>query len=190
MAHQHSARHDRILPAVKQTATALGISQARAKAKIIAAGYAKDIEGVWRDYARRNQLIARGEWAGADIDVRSDVLILADGTRKALVVLDRKEFEAWLSDELELVQEAQTKTLPDGDQAEADSDQAEGSGGHKAALVRNAAREIFGSSALKNLPPQVVFDKVASYVQKKHGVTVSKTHTLESLGLKKSRRAI
>jgi hypothetical protein len=59
------------------------------------------------------------------------------------------------------------------------------SGGPKTKLIRAAATAIWGPDGPpKNLPPQVIFQKVGGYVEKQHSVSVGKSQVLRALGLK------
>jgi hypothetical protein len=82
--------------AIIETAKLLGISIGAAKMKIIEACHAGDIQARWRGhYLNGRPPIARQEWADADIDVDSEVLILNGGKRKALIDLDTGDYQAW-----------------------------------------------------------------------------------------------
>jgi hypothetical protein len=159
--------HKPIADAVEDVAQRLSISIAAAKAKVIEACHNGLIRAYWRGhYSGQCPFIPRTEWAGADIDVKCQVVIGAK-ERMAFVDLDEKDCAAWLN------------SLAAPDQP------ARSNGGHKNNLVRAAAASIFGKDGPPPmLPPQEVFKKVADRVQRDHGVAVSKTTVRRALRLR------
>jgi hypothetical protein len=163
--------------AVRKTAATKAVSVGRAKVELIGACESGLIRARWPGYYRgTSPLIPRQEFSGADIDVEKDVLILANGERKGDVYLDDADFEAWLDHGQAQPGDGAGETQAAG------SDQADG--GHKTTLVRNASKELWGPAGPpKELSPQQVFKKIGDHLGR--GVTISKSHTLRALGLKK-----
>jgi hypothetical protein len=88
--------HKPIADAVEDVAERLSISIATAKVKLIEACENGLIQAYWRGhYSGQSPLIERAEWAGADIDVKRQVVIGAS-ERMAFVDLDEKDYAAWL----------------------------------------------------------------------------------------------
>lgn len=84
--------------AVKALAAARKISLAGAKIEAIEACAAGLIEARWRGnmISGRPTHIERQKWIGADIDLSSGVVILADGRRMAQVEAKETDFAGWL----------------------------------------------------------------------------------------------
>jgi hypothetical protein len=81
-----------IADAVEDIAKRLDIRIGAAKAKLIDACHAGVIRAYWRGkYDRTSPLITRAEWGSADIDERSNLVILASGERREFVDLDKAD---------------------------------------------------------------------------------------------------
>lgn len=83
--------------AIDALAKARAVSLGRAKVDIIGACSAGLIQARWRGhYAGLSPVINRQQWSGADVDLDQGIVLRADGTRMALVDLDRSDFDLWL----------------------------------------------------------------------------------------------
>ncbi|MGA2313409.1 MAG: hypothetical protein ABSF87_13730 [Xanthobacteraceae bacterium] len=89
-----------IADAVEEVAKRLGISIGAAKVKLLDPLHAGCIRACWRGhYSQPWRPMTRAQWEGADIDVASNVVILASGERMGRVDLEENDYQAWLHEQ-------------------------------------------------------------------------------------------
>lgn len=85
-----------IADAVEEVAKRLGITITEAKVKLLDALHAGRVGARWRLHVSgESPMIAKGRWAGADIDVKHDRVVLANGDGMQSVEIDH-DYQAWL----------------------------------------------------------------------------------------------